>query len=35
LQKRKCKAIFCFLAKIILLVTHLSSLFTGFIHLTH
>ncbi len=35
LHKRRCKAVFCFLAKIILLVTHLSTLFTGFIHLTH
>ncbi len=34
-QKRRCRAIFCFAAKIILLITHLCSLFSGFVHITH
>ncbi len=34
-EKRRCKAIFCFLAKILLLITHVCSLFVGYTHLTH
>jgi len=34
-QKRRRRAIVCFAAKIILLITHLCSLFSGFVHITN
>ncbi len=34
-QKRRCRALACFVAKIILLITHLCSLLSGFVHITH
>ncbi len=34
LEKRKWRAIFCWGAKFILLITHISSLFMGFVHFT-
>lgn len=34
LEKRRWRAIFCLGAKIILLITHICSLFLGFVHIT-